>query len=153
MKKTLKIIGLVAGSIITVLLLFLFVFPLFFVTPENIEVSISVPENLSSQDSFEVVYTIENLDSKERVLDSVDVEELFFEEVQLVSISEKTADQYSVFGFNTFEFQKVIQPQESLDIIFTLRAMEGIHYSETDICIDSAASCISKNISLFVGDN
>lgn len=150
MKKTLIIIGISLGSIIGLIAFLIFILPLFFPTPDYVDVVIDIPQEITANEDFDVVYTLTNTDDRSRILDSIDIETGLLEEMQLINISEKTTDRYTSFGFRTFEFRNDLIPEVPYEIIFTFRAPEGIYYSTTDICINNAAACISDDISILV---
>jgi len=148
MKKTLIIIGSIIGSLILINILGSVLIP----TAKFVDVAIIHPEEISAGEEFTVTYQITNTSDKTRELHSIDLQKKFIDEVQVGDTSPDTVDRYNIPGWRSFEFLTPIQPAETLEVDFTMRAVAGAHLSQTDICIDGPARCTPEEISLFVSE-
>lgn len=101
----------------------------------TLEASITSPASVTVDSTFDAVITAENPHSDSIVLDSIDVEDVFLEGFQVVSVTPKPSDTYSIFGYRTWEFNQAVQPGEMVEVTFTFRAVQPGHYTgDVDVC-------------------
>ena len=101
----------------------------------TLEASIATPASVAVNSTFDAVVTAENTHSDQIVLDSIDVEAVFLEGFQVVSVSPKPSETYSIFGYRTWEFDQAVEPGEKVEVTFTLRAVQQGHYTgDVDVC-------------------
>ena len=100
-----------------------------------LEGSISSPEVVGLDETFSMVITATNTTEKKITLDSIDFEDSFLEGFEVVATQPKPKDTLSILGIRSWEFGTSVGPGESVDVEFTLKAVElGHFYGDVDIC-------------------
>lgn len=97
----------------------------------------------------QVTYSIKNRSTKSHILDSIDIDLDAFTYGELIGVDTEHPDEYTLYGMRTFEFKKEIAPDETKTIIFTFKKKSSdAHLIETDICVNSAATCVGRSFNI-----
>ncbi len=114
--------------------------------PENINIQVDAPLEVSNGDRFVVTIRIENTASETQVLHSIDVWDRYLEGIAIVSTEPAYRQSYHVPIDNTqaFEFYRDIGPYETITITLNATAVSpGDFNSFFDACINSDISYLT----------
>ena len=114
--------------------------------PENINIQVDAPLEVSNGDRFVVTIRIENTASETQVLHSIDVWDRYLEGIAIVSTEPAYRQSYHVPIDNTqaFEFYRDIGPHEKITITLNATAVSpGDFNSFFDACINSDISYLT----------
>ena len=123
--------------------------------PENINIQVDAPLEVSNGDRFVVTIRIENTASETQVLHSIDVWDRYLEGIAIVSTEPAYRQSYHVPIDNTqaFEFYRDIGPYETITIKLNATAVSpGDFNSFFDACINSDISYLTYPIRTVVTD-
>jgi hypothetical protein len=116
--------------------------------PENIEVEVIVPAEVSLDEGFILLVEITNLADEEQTLDSIDIDLSYLDGLSV----DKTEPEYASMmeassAFSTYDFQTPIPASRKVEILFYLTANRvGDHSGEISVCINWFANCTHRSI-------
>ena len=120
-------------------------------TPDNINISKVYPNEVIKWDIFDIVLTIENIDSKDHKLKLIDIDDDFLDGILISDVNIKILNEYSIFWMHTYEFEKNITQKSNIEVILSAKAVKKWDFSgDLDFCIDSDTSCIFNSIRILV---
>lgn len=121
-------------------------------TDEGVAYELWAPELVSEGEDFEVLVSLQNVDSEEHILDSIDIGLGYLAGVQVQGADPAYYDEFLV-GDNTYThtFTQAIPVGETLEVTFFVEALEaGFYDGAFDVCIDTGWECLFRNIEVTV---
>ncbi len=107
----------------------------FFRDLPNLEASLSLPQTVELDASVTMLVTTTNTHKTAVTLDSIDIDDSFLKGFQVGRITPKPRDTSHFFGQRSWDFGRTVAPGESLEIEFTLKAIQEGHFSgDLDVC-------------------
>lgn len=120
-------------------------------TPKDIGFKNDLPIEVNQGEEFVFTITINNDDTKEREVRSIDISNKFLEGVAIVRTEPQVKQEYDAFGQRIFEFKSKMSQKSENKFIFTAKAVKvGDFSGDLDICIDGDSSCIFSKVRTIV---
>jgi|GEM_PF-1767834 len=133
MKK--NVIGCLGGAVLFVVIFAVVVGVWLSLEFPVLNASLSVPTQASRDATIAMVITATNDHDKPITLDSVDIDDSFLEGFQVISIHPEPTDTMKIFGQRSWFFERSVDPGESLEVRFELKAvMEGHFSGDVHVC-------------------
>ena len=86
-------------------------------------------------EEFDLVMKTRNLHMDPIRLDSIDVDFAFLEGFEVISITPTPEEPMDIFGQRSWAFTDTVAAGDSLDVVFTLKAVREGHYvGDIDVC-------------------
>jgi hypothetical protein len=110
--------------------------------PENINVEINTPIQVSKGEEFMIEVRVENTGNDPQELDSIDIDSSYLEGIYISSTEPDYTD-YSLYDlFESYYFERNIPANSSLSVKFYVEAVKtGDFAGEIDVCINSPSNC------------
>jgi hypothetical protein len=100
-----------------------------FVDLPMLDASLSHPTIVQLDSTFNLCVSVSNSHNTVVTLHSIDIEDSFLEGFQVVSITPEDTDTMHLLGMRNWDFGIRIDPGQSLDICFELKAVQEGHFS------------------------
>ena len=102
-------------------------------------------------DSFDIEFSITNIDKVDHKLNSIDIDNDLLEGILIKKINPSIVTEYDNFWMRVFEFKNDLNMQAENKIIFSAKAIKKWDFSlYVDFCIDSDVSCIYNGMRILV---
>ncbi len=118
-----------------------------------VDFSYDSPETAIVGEPFEVIVSLDNLDSEAHTLLDLEVGDTFLETISLESADPTYADSYHLplFNLEFYNYNVEIPPGESYEVVMKFLPSEvGTFSGQFNACVDSEGNCIEKTISIVV---
>ncbi|TLD72005.1 hypothetical protein FEM03_04580 [Phragmitibacter flavus] len=135
MTKKKGLVGCAAVSAVFVILGIVGIWYFLLREEPTLMVTMNAPNEVEMNGVVDLVITATNPHPEPVVLDSVDINNDFLKGFQVVNVQPTPSDSMSVFVLKSWSFGSELQPNESIDIKFTLKAIKvGRFEGEIDVC-------------------
>ena len=110
--------------------------------PENINVDINTPIQVSKGDELVIEVRVENTSNDPQELDSIDIDSSYLEGIYKSSTEPDYTD-YSLYDtFESYYFERDIPANGSISVKFYGEAVKtGDFAGEIDVCVNSPSNC------------
>lgn len=157
-KKHKSALKALAWGILSVVLFFITSFitiMIFTPSTDNIENNITINKEYIKEvnigDTFNIEFSIRNIDKVNHNLKTIDFDTNFIEGILISDITPKTTTDYDEFWMHIYHFGNNINTNSETKIIFTAKAIKKWDFSwDLDFCIDTITSCIYDSIRVIV---
>lgn len=122
---------------------------------QDVNVTIDEVSTANVGETIEMQVTIQNFDTVDRLLTSVDIGDDYLEGMTLLSSNPSWTQEWDFgwMGFQSYDYQISIPAGESLSIIYAFQAEQiGSHEGTFDVCFDTEYDCIYNTIFTSVSD-
>ena len=139
---------IIALIIVFIPIIFIFSWP---ITSDEIKIEKNYPNEVSLNDSFEIEFSITNVDSVNHELNSIDFENLILEWIIISDVTPELSSEYEAFWYYIYEFLKELLPNNENKVIFNAKANKIWDFSwNVDICIDNEFDCFNDSVNIIV---
>ena len=121
------------------------------INEDHISISKQYPREVMLNDSFDIEFSITNIDKVDHKLNSIDIDNDLLEGILIKKINPSIVTEYDNFWMRVFEFKNDLNMQAENKIIFSAKAIKKWDFSwDVDFCIDSDVSCIYNGMRILV---
>ncbi len=126
------------------------------ISTTNIENNISItkeyPREVTLNETFDIKFSIDNIDTKNHKLKTIDIDKSFLKGILVSKIIPKSTNEYDdIFWEHIYNFNKHLSNNLNTDIIFTVKAVKKWDFSsDVGFCIDVESNCIYDWIRILV---
>lgn len=116
---------------------------------QDLHVSIDEVTTVTLGEQYDVVVSIENYGTDDRLLTSIDIGDDYLAGAGILSSTPNYIEEwdFSFLGFQSYDYQMNIAPGEVLQVTYTFEARElGNYEGALDVCIDTESACIFNTI-------
>ncbi|MBI2445034.1 hypothetical protein HYV43_01465 [Candidatus Micrarchaeota archaeon] len=124
-----------------------------FQPPSNVFVQIAAPDSVASGQAFNVTILIQNSDSREHRLDSIDLPLVWLKGMDVVGVFPPSYDHFdlAVVDQRTYSFNTMLPADSDVGVVFTFAPQKaGTFYGPWSVCIDGGASCRDQDLRILV---
>ena len=143
------VITILACITITVFLIALWFFKFLVKKPPFI-VDIKIPEKVSVNELFDVVFIVRNLGERFKILESVDIYKTFISNFTLESMSPNVKANRELINFISFDVNIKLLPQQAEKVILKLRAVKSGSFIGTVMVITPQNEITQASVGVFV---
>ncbi len=119
--------------------------------PEDVEVTLRYPEEVTSGEDFVVEVIVRNLAQRERTLNSIDIDDTLLEGCMVLRTQPPVHQVIPLNGFTSYFFEHSIAPRGEITVQLHMRGTQaGLHQGNVDVCIDGMGRCVSHNVIITV---
>jgi len=116
---------------------------------QDLHVSIDEVTTVALGEQYEVLVSIENYGTEDRLLTSIDIGNDYLAGAGLINSAPTYIEEwdFGFLGFQSYDYQMTIAPGEVLQVAYTFEARElGNYEGALDVCIDTESACIFNTI-------
>jgi hypothetical protein len=120
---------------------------------KNVDVSIAAPRTVSIGQEFEVLLSITNTADEDQSLNSVDIENVYLEGIEVLGSDPEYYESFGIDMDNTvsYSYEINIRPGETLVVMFYCKAISaGKFEGKMDVCINTGFNYESVDVSTTV---
>ncbi|MDR1283643.1 MAG: hypothetical protein LBK99_22905 [Opitutaceae bacterium] len=99
------------------------------------QVQIEYPARVAHGETFRLAIRTANPHTSRTTLESIDIYDSLLSGFEIVEVSPAAEAPQKTLDFHSFYFNRPLQPSDSLDVVFTLKAKrKGFHGGDIDVC-------------------
>jgi hypothetical protein len=129
----------------------------FIITPSTIDIENNInvikeyPREVNLDDTFDIKFSINNIDDVSHKLITIDIDNIFLDGILITDISPKSISNYEYFWMQVYNFKENISNTSDTNIVFSAKAIKKWDFSgDVDFCIDLEGTCIYDWIRILV---
>lgn len=134
-KVVIGVIGCLGAALLFTVVIGLGVAVWLFTERPKLDASLSLPSEATLGETLTMLVTTTNPHDQAVTLDSIDIDDTFLDGFQVVTVVPEPTGTMHVFGQRSWSFGTSVPPGQALEVRFTLKAVQGGHFSgDVDVC-------------------